>query len=409
MPAPKPKPKTAAPVHPNAGVQAWYRGELQRLVREMAQGLRDDVVAAWQGRGTVAHDAEPTRAAGVMVSAREFGAGLEYGRVLFLRRLDGLGWAFPAGGVDPGEDVRGAAHRELGEETGFAPWPGQLQHLDARTVNGVHFTTFTHETEREFKPILNGEHDRHEWATIDEALTWDDLHAGVRETLMTLARRKVLPLAQDAKPPKIDLLRRALDKWGGLWTRRLETLSEKLAADFANKSRTVTDTALRKSFRDAGLTIQFKPTRAMLEGQAAVIHENVHLIKSIPQKMLAQVQSDVWRTVTSGSDLASLKEKLVKTYGATHNRAALIARDQNNKAKAVYENARRTELGITKAIWVHSAGGVEPRRTHLQMDGKPYDIAKGMWDRDEGEFVHPGQLINCRCVSRPVLDIAGFE
>lgn len=407
---PPKKPKTAPPVHPNAGVQAWYRAELQRLVREMAQGLRNDIVAAWAGRSAVGMDAEPVRAAGVMLVAEQEITGLGHRDVvLFLRRTDGLGYAFPAGGIDPGEDARGAAHRELGEETGFAPWPGQLEHLDARTVNGVHFTTFTHRVEREFKPVLNGEHDRWSWASIDEALGWSDLHPGVRETLMTLERRRHIGLAQDAKPPKIDLLRRALDKWGGLWTQRLETLSEKLAHEFANKSRVVTDAALRKSFKDAGLTIQFKPTKAMLEGQAAVIHENVHLIKSIPTKMLGQVQSDVWRTVTSGSDLASLKEKLQKTYGVTHNRAALIARDQNNKAKAVYENARRTELGITKAIWVHSAGGVEPRRTHLQMDGKPYDIAKGMWDRDEGEFVHPGQLINCRCVSRPVLDIAGFE
>lgn len=402
MPAPKPRPKTAPPVHPNAGVQAWYRGELQRLVREMAQGLRNELVGAWSGRGPIAHDAEPTKAAGTLI----FAPGE---RVLFLHRVDGQGWAFPAGGVDPGEDARGCAHRELGEETGYQPWPGTLRALDQRATNNVWFTTFEHSVEREFKPALNGEHDQFTWATIAEALTWTDLHPGVHATLMTLARRTKLPLAQDAKPPRIDLLRRALDKWGGLWTARLETLSEKLAADFANKSRTVTDAAVKKSFRDAGLTIQFKPTKAMLEGQAAVIHENVHLIKSIPTKMLGQVQNDVWRTVTSGSDLASLKTKLQSTYNITHNRAALIARDQNNKAKAVYENARRKEVGITEAIWVHSHGGVEPRPTHVKMDGKRYDIAKGMWDRDEGEFVHPGQLINCRCVSRPILDIAGFE
>ena len=399
---PPPKQKTAAPVHPNAGVQAWYRGELQRLVREMAQGLRNELVAAWAGRGPVATDAAPVFAAGVMLQTTE-------GRMLFLRRVDGLGWAFPGGGTEPGEDARGCAHRELGEEIGVSPYPGQLEHLDARVVNGVHFTTFRHVVNHEFVPVMNGEHDAHAWATLDEALTWTDLHAGVHETLATIARRRQVGLAQDAKPPKIDLLRRALDKWGGLWVKRLETLSEQLANEFANKSRTVTDAAVKKSFRDAGLTIQFKPTKAMLEGQAAVIHENVHLIKSIPTKMLGQVQNDVWRTVTSGSDLASLKQKLQKTYGVTHNRAALIARDQNNKAKAVYENARRKEAGITKAIWVHSHAGIEPRRTHVAMNGKEYEIAKGMWDRDEGEWVHPGTLINCRCVSRPILGIAGFE
>jgi 8-oxo-dGTP pyrophosphatase MutT (NUDIX family) len=398
-----PRVKTAPPVHANAGVGAAYRRELQKLVREMAQGLRNAVVAAWEGRGEVSHDAEPVRAAGVMLIANETG------RVLFMRRTDGQGWAFPAGGIDPGEDARGAAHRELGEETGFAPWPASLAQLDQRVTNGVHFSTFEALCAHEFKPILNGEHDAYTWATIAEALTWPDLHPGVHATLATLARRRVRSLAEDAKPPRIDLLRRALDKWGGLWVKRLDDLAEKLAHDFANKSRTVTDAALKKSFREAGLTIKFRPTKAMLEGQAAVIHENVHLIKSIPTKMLGQVQSDVWRTVTTGGDLASLREKLQHTYSITHNRAALIAVDQNNKSKAVFEAARRKELGITRAIWMHSAGGIEPRPTHVAMNGKEYDIAKGMWDSHEGEFVHPGTLIRCRCVSRPVLDIEGFE
>jgi 8-oxo-dGTP diphosphatase len=41
------------------------------------------------------------------------------GRVLLHRRVVGGGWAPPSGAVEPGEDVVGALHREVREETGL--------------------------------------------------------------------------------------------------------------------------------------------------------------------------------------------------------------------------------------------------------------------------------------------------
>lgn len=54
--------------------------------------------------------------AGVMLVNRE-------GRVFVGQRLDTTleAWQMPQGGIDPGEDARAAAVRELGEETGIAP------------------------------------------------------------------------------------------------------------------------------------------------------------------------------------------------------------------------------------------------------------------------------------------------
>ncbi len=94
-----------------------------------------------------------------------------------------------------------------------------------------------------------------------------------------------------------------------------------------------------------------------------------------------------------------------ETYGVTKRRAAFIARDQNNKATAVFERTRHVEIGVTEAIWLHSAGGKVPRPEHVAFSGKKYDIRKGAYL--EGKWTWPGVEINCRCVSKPV--IPGFE
>jgi len=213
-------------------------------------------------------------------------------------------------------------------------------------------------------------------------------------------------LAQDA-PLRFNKLQAAMDKWGGIWTKRLENLSVRIAWNFAAKNQEATDTAVKSSFKDAGLTVKFKPTRRMQSAFRATVAENVALIKSIPQKFLTEVQSSVWQNVMAGSDLKTLSEGMSAKYGVAHRRCALIARDQNAKAKATFENERRKELGIKEAIWQHSSAGKEPRPTHVAMNGKRYKLEEGMYDSDEGAHIWPGQLINCRCTSRAVIE--GFE
>ena len=209
-------------------------------------------------------------------------------------------------------------------------------------------------------------------------------------------------IAHDANPSL--LIRAALRKWGAKWQKRFDKLSTDLSRKFARKSFTVTQTQLRAAFRDAGFTVKFQPTPGSAAAYQAVVAENVNLITSIPEQYIKDVESRVWNAVMHGGDLHELSVGLRKTYGITRERAALIARDQNAKAKAVIERARRQELGITRAVWIHSTGGKVPRATHVAMNGKPYDIAQGMYDSAEGRYVLPGELINCRCTSKAVIE-----
>lgn len=224
-----------------------------------------------------------------------------------------------------------------------------------------------------------------------------------REILGVYGSLEPQEMAHDAPRNPSLLLRSALRKWGGLWIGKFDRLSLELAREFGLKSMGVTQTQMRAALKDAGFLVKFKPTPGAAAAYHAVVAEQVNLITSIPQQYLKDVETKVWASVMKGADMHALSVDLRKTYGVTRDRAAIIARDQNNKAKAVIERARRQELGITHAIWQHSAGGRVPRATHVAMSGKAYPLAHGMWDSDEGAYVLPGELINCRCTSKAII------
>lgn len=202
-------------------------------------------------------------------------------------------------------------------------------------------------------------------------------------------------------------LQHAIGQVSHKWTLRLEKLSLDLSKRFADKSRITTDAMVQRSFAKAGLTLKFKPTKAMREMTDAVVAENVSLIKSIPVEFHQQVRKAVRDAVLKGGDLATLTKVLEERYGVTHRRAAFIARDQNAKAKAIFEHQRRREIGIKRAQWLHSAAGKEPRPTHVAANGESYSIEQGRFDSAVNRFILPGEEPNCRCASRA--EIEGFE
>ena len=222
------------------------------------------------------------------------------------------------------------------------------------------------------------------------------------EYWVTAQRRSDPPLlAQDASPA--EEMRRRLKEVFTRWQKRFDEAAPKVAESFLKNQFRGTDSAMRQALREAGWSIEFTLTPAMRDAFEASLAENVGLIRSIPQRYLQEVEGIVMRNYSAGRDLKSMAAEIKARYEVTANRAVLIARDQSNKANAVVQKARQTELGIKEAIWLHSHAGREPRRTHVAMNGKRYDVARGMWDSDVQKFIWPGQEINCRCVQRSVL------
>ena len=223
------------------------------------------------------------------------------------------------------------------------------------------------------------------------------------EYWLTAAYRKEPPpvaeLAQDATASQ--KIRQIIDDLARRWIGRFDEYAPKIAEAYLQGMFKASDSAMRQALKEAGWAVEFKMTPAVRDAFNASLEENVGLIKSIPATYLQQVEGVVMRSYASGRDLATMTKGLKKLYPAASHRAELIARDQSNKANAVVNRTRQMELGITEALWMHSHAGKNPRKDHVAANGKRYKIAEGC--KISGEYIQPGEEINCRCTSRPVL------
>ncbi len=211
---------------------------------------------------------------------------------------------------------------------------------------------------------------------------------------ITSTYRENRPLiAQDDRSAPANVLQAEMTRIAKQWQAQFDAGAELLGEWFAQKTKSYGDGTLRQILKDAGFAVEFKMTAPMRDAYAAVINEQVGLIKSIASQHLTDVQGLVMRSVQQGRNLGDLATELTKRYGITKRRAALIARDQNNKATAVFTRVRHQELGITQAAWRHSHAGKHPRPSHVKADGKHYDVEKGMYI--DGKWIWPGTEINC--------------
>ena len=217
------------------------------------------------------------------------------------------------------------------------------------------------------------------------------------------AQRKAAPpiLATDSTPA--EQMQFEFRKLAERWQGKFDDMAPKVAESFLTNQFRGTSAAMRMALREAGWSIEFTMTPAMRDAFEASLAENVGLIKSIPSQYLQEVEGIVMRNYAAGRDLKSMAAEIRARYHVAANRAVLISRDQANKCSAVVQRARQQELGIVEFQWLHSHAGKEPRSTHVAMNGKRFPVSQGAWDSKEGAYVFPGELINCRCVSRSIL------
>lgn len=199
------------------------------------------------------------------------------------------------------------------------------------------------------------------------------------------------------------------------WVKKSNTFATETAKWFSGKIQgytaiTIQNEMKKRDLVKLGFDLKFKyhsaKERAMFK---ALVENNVNYITKIAKEHLANVTGVVLRGIESGHDLGRMTEEMEKSFGVYERRAAMIARDQTNKATQNLSRQRLMDYGVTKGKWQHSSAGNTYRESHVEMDGEIYDLDEGCYDPDYGDFIQPAELVNCHCFCVPVIDMGNGE
>ena len=188
------------------------------------------------------------------------------------------------------------------------------------------------------------------------------------------------------------------------WTNVFGDKAGDMALWFAKSVRKHSEIGFRMALGEQGIR---KEPKVSYDVFNAVRLENEDLIKSIPEKYFTGIETVAMLAIMYGWSKEELQENIEKRHGITIRRARTISRDQTNKANAVFKMDICDQLGIDKAMWVYTYRSEVPRSSHVAADGKVFDIHKGCLI--DGEYIYPGELINCQCDFRPIIMEVGDE
>lgn len=133
------------------------------------------------------------------------------------------------------------------------------------------------------------------------------------------------------------------------------------------------------------------------------VEANAALITKLCERSAQKVQNAIAEGISKGYNLSRLTEKINSLENMDEARAARVALDQSCKLNQFIQVENSKALGVKEGIWVHVPGQYESRASHMKMNGKKFDLEKGMYDPDVKDYVQPGELPYCRCCFKAIL------
>lgn len=182
----------------------------------------------------------------------------------------------------------------------------------------------------------------------------------------------------------------------------LEMMAARIGADVSDLTRRSIERQWKRvlgidlATSDAGIA-RFLPMMAST---------NAKLIQSIPERALPTLTNGIMQRFQQGVRVEEIAAYIDERFGdVMEGNAATIARTEVNKLHGQLSQYQQTEVGVTRYTWA-SARDERVRPRHRDLDGQVFT-----WDPEDepaigedGGPIIPGQEINCRCVSLPVIE-----
>lgn len=175
----------------------------------------------------------------------------------------------------------------------------------------------------------------------------------------------------------------------------------------ADQKRALKKAGISTAWLKQKWTVQIVRGQYVAPSVAAKIPEQVEanaaLITKLCERSAQKVQNAIAEGISRGYNLSRLTEKINSLENMDEARAARVALDQSCKLNQFIQVENSKALGVKEGIWVHVPGQYESRASHMKMNGKKFDLEKGMYDPDVKDYVQPGELPYCRCCFKAIL------
>lgn len=200
----------------------------------------------------------------------------------------------------------------------------------------------------------------------------------------------------------------------------LKTLNKKWNHIFKGFAKSVSQKFVEKSDDYAKKSTQFSLSHAGIAQPRMTYNENIKntlnasqdfnntLITGLHEEAHERIYTAVMLSLTSPNPeeqgMSGIQAALKEVGGFSKSRAKLIATDQTSKVYSALSDERLAQNGVEKYEWMHSSAGKTPRQTHLDRDGKIYELNDPrVWEGPKADQGPPGWAINCRCRRRPII------
>lgn len=141
-----------------------------------------------------------------------------------------------------------------------------------------------------------------------------------------------------------------------------------------------------------------------------MIADNAKFITRMPLSVATDITKYVSTEAYKGLRPSEIAEALQRRVGGiSMSRAYLIARTESAKAMSNLTQARANDLGIKAYIW-KTAEDQRVRDSHDLMEDvicfwdDPPSPERLNGEKPKGKY-HPGNIYNCRCIARPIINI----